>query len=263
MTAFSNQQTNQRLQNALDAASGQNPTGLIIRGPDGTLRRVSWVDVDENLMHRPFNGPFPPGYRQDIAIQQCQEVFRQLLGTTHEPARDRAYTMLLMAEADLHSFDHEAGRELTAQIDQAGLDDDAKRTVILKLYPHVWVGVLLLQRFGIKPRWLAGNPARFLSRLMRRYEYSPALVRNLLEHMGTDPDTYYMIGPDYWIPEPSEEDRARCVQKMQELGFSDESIRAAMATLGVPPGGQHPPKRRNEKTGKSAVSAGIFGPSGT
>ena len=57
----------------------------------------------------------------------------------------------------------------------------------------------------------------------------------------------YMIGADYRIPEPSEEGKAHCVQALQEAGFTDETIENAMATLGVPPGGHHPPKRSSKK----------------
>ena len=85
------------------------------------------------------------------------------------------------------------------------LDEDAKHTVIMKLHPHPSVGQLLLQRCGKRSKWLTGNGARSLSRLMRHYEFSPAFIRNLVERLGNNPDTYYMIGADYRIPEPSEE----------------------------------------------------------
>ena len=65
----------------------------------------------------------------------------------------------------------------------------------------------------MKPKRVDGNRAKFMSRRLRENEYSPALIRKALEHLGVDPDTYYMIGPDYPIPEPSEEERARSVQK--------------------------------------------------
>ena len=58
-SALPNLQTKKRLQNALDAASGPAPTGLIIRNPDGTPARVSWLDANGTLMHRPFDGAFP------------------------------------------------------------------------------------------------------------------------------------------------------------------------------------------------------------
>ena len=93
----------------------------------------------------------------------------------------------------------------------------------------------------MRSRWLTGNGARTLSRRPRHHEFSSAFTRNVVEYLGNDPDTYYIIGADYRIPEPSEEDRTRCVNTMREAGFSEESVSAAMATLGVPPGGHHPP----------------------
>ena len=56
-----------------------------------------------------------------------------------------------------------------------------------------------------------------------------------------------MIGADYRIAEPSEEGKDQCIQALQEAGFSDETSKAALATLGVPPGGHHPPKRSSKK----------------
>ena len=215
--------------------------------PDGTPGRVSWVDGGGNLLHRPFDGPFPPDYPAQDAIRQCQEVFLRLLDATNEPARDHAYAMLHMAEAGLHSFDHEAGRSVNAALEKAGMDEDTKRTVILKLHENPEVGQLLLQRCGIRPRWLAGNPAKSLSCLMRHHEYTPAFIRNLLKYMGNDPDADYMIGPDYRIPEPSKEDMTRGVEQLQEFGFSEDNIRAAMGTLGVPSHGRHPPKPSSKK----------------
>ena len=113
--------------------------------------------------------------------------------------------------------------------------------------PHPHVDQLLLQKFGMRPKRVDGNRAKFMSRRLRENEYSPALIRKALEHLGVDPDTYYMIGPDYRIPEPSEEGKARCIQALQKAGFSDETIESALATLGVPPGGRHPPKRSSKK----------------
>ena len=98
-----------------------------------------------------------------------------------------------------------------------------------------------------RPKRVDGNRAKFMSRRLRENEYSPALIRKALEHLGVDPDTYYMIGPDYRIPEPSEEGKARCIQALQKAGFSDETIESALATLGGPPGGRHPPKRSSKK----------------
>ena len=69
----------------------------------------------------------------------------------------------------------------------------------------------------------------------------------MVEHLGNDPDTYYMIGAEYRIPEPSEEWKANAIQALQEAGFNDETIEDALTTLGVPPGGRHPPKRSSKK----------------
>ena len=79
-SALSNLQTKKRLQAALDAASGPVPMGLIIRNPDGTPARVSWLDVNRTLMHRPFDGAFPPNYPAELAIRQCTEVAQRLVG---------------------------------------------------------------------------------------------------------------------------------------------------------------------------------------
>ena len=62
MSAFTGLQTNNRLQTALDAASGPAPTDIIIRNPDGEPTRVSWLDTNGELMHRPFDGAFPANY---------------------------------------------------------------------------------------------------------------------------------------------------------------------------------------------------------
>ena len=176
-SALSNLQTKNRLQTALDNASGPTPTGLIIRNPDGEPARVSWLDVNRNLMHRPFDGAFPPNYPAELAIRQCTEVAHRLIGQPSKAARDN-------------------------------------------------VAQLLLQRCGISSRWLTGNGARSLFCLMRHHEYTPALIRNLLKYMGSDPDTYYAIGPDYRIPEPSAADRTRCVEQLRELGIELRRNRA-------------------------------------
>ena len=246
-SALPNLQTKKRLETALDDASGPAPTGLIIRNPDGTPARVSWLDANGNLTHRPFDGAFPANYPQELAIRQCTEVAQRLVAQPSTDARDRAYTMLLIAEVGLHSFDHDAGRRLHSQMEEAEMEDDAKRTVILKLHPNADVGKLLLQRCGIRPRWLTGYQARDLSRRLRKEEFPPALTRNVLEHLGHDPDTYYIIGADYRVPEPSEEEKAYCVQGLQQAGFSEETIKNALATLGVPIGGHHLPKRSSKK----------------
>ena len=64
-SALSNLQTKKRLETALDAASGPAPTGLIVRNPDGTPARVSWLDPNGNLMHRPFDGALPANTPQN------------------------------------------------------------------------------------------------------------------------------------------------------------------------------------------------------
>ena len=128
-SALSNLQTKKRLETALDAASGPAPTGLIIRNPDGTPARVSWLDPNGNLMHRPFDGAFPPNYPAELALRQCTEVARRLVGQPSTGARDRAYTMLLMAETGLHSFDYDAGRRLHSYMEEAEMEEDAKRGV--------------------------------------------------------------------------------------------------------------------------------------
>ena len=247
MSAFTGLQTNKRLQAALDAASGPSPTDIIIRNPDGEPTRVSWLDTNGELMHRPFDGAFPADYPAALAVRQCTEVLYRLLGYPNNSARDRAYTMLSMAEAGLHSFDYDSGRWVHSELGKAGLDEDAKRTVILKLHPNEDVGQLLLQRCGMSSKWLTGNGARSLSRLMRHYEFSPAFTRNLVERLGNNPDTYYIIGADYRIPAPSEEAKDQCIQALQEIGFTTQNIESALATLGVPPGGHHPPKRSSKK----------------
>ena len=137
-----------------------------------------------------------------------------------------------------------AHRCRTYAMHAARLDDGAKRTVVLKLHGHPYVQQLLLQRCGINPRWLDGKRARFLSRRMRQYGYSPASTRHAVEILGHDPDTYYMIGVEHRIPEPTPEARAKCVEDLLAAGFSPKAVETAMSVLGVPPGGRHPPKRK-------------------
>ena len=228
-SALSNLQTKNRLQTALDAASGPAPTGLIIRNLDGTPARVSWLAVNGTLMHRPFDGAFPANYPTELAIRQCTEVAQRLMEQRSKVARNRAYTMLLMAEDGLHSFDYQAGRQVYAEMEAGNIDEDAKRTVILKLHSDPNAAQLLLQRCGISSRWLTGNEAKTLSRRLRHYEFSPTFTRNVVEYMGNDPDTYYMIGADYRIPEPSEEWKAHATQSLLKAGFSDETIESALA----------------------------------
>ena len=246
-SAYTGQQTQKKLQTALDNASGPAPNGLIITDTHGEPARVSWLDLNGELMHRSFDGAFPAHYTEEHAIRQCTEVLYRLISYPNNSARDRAYTMLSMAQAGLHSFDYDSGRWVHAELERTGLDEDAKHTVIVKLHPHPSVGKLLLQRCGMSSRWLTGNGARSLSRLMRHYEFSPAFTRNVLELLGRNPDTYYIIGPDYRIPEPSKEAKAQCIQALQQIGFTTQNIQSALATLGVPPGGHHPPKRSSKK----------------
>ena len=246
-SALSNLQTKKRLEAALHDASGPTPNGLIIRNPDGEPAKVSWLDANGTLMHRPFDGAFPADYPAELAIRQCTEVAHRLIGQQSKVARDRAYTMLLMAEDGLHSFDYEVGRQVYAKMEAGDIDDDAKRTVILNLHSDPNVAQLLLQRCGISPRWLTSNETRTLSRRLRHYEYSPAFTRKVIEHLGHDPDTYYIIGADYRIPEPSKEAKDQCIQALQEIGFTNDRIESALSTLGVPPGGHHPPKRSRRK----------------
>ena len=247
MSAFTGLQTNKRLQAALDAASGPAPTDIIIRNPDGEPTRVSWLDTNGELMHRPFDGAFPADYPAALAVRQCTEVLYRLLGYPNNSARGRAYTMLSMAEAGLHSFDYDSGKWVNVELERVGLDEDAKHTVIMKLHPHPSAGQLLLHRCGMSSKWLTGNGARSLSRLMRHYEFSPAFTRNVVELLGNNPDTYYLIGADYRIPEPSKEAKDQCIQALQEIGFTNDRIESALSTLGVPPGGHHPPKRSSKK----------------
>ena len=233
-SALSNLQTKNRLQTALDAASGPTPTGLIIRNLDGTPARVSWLDVNGTLTHRPFDGAFPPNYPAKLALRQCTEVAQRLVGQRSKVARDRAYTMLLMAEAGLHSFDYEVGRQVYAEMEAGDIDEDAKRTVILKLHSDPKVGQLLLQRCGISSRWLTGNEARTLSRRLRHYDFSPAFTRNVVEHLGNNPDTYYMIGADYRIPEPSAEGKGPVHPSVAKRRVQRRDHRKRLGDVGSP-----------------------------
>ena len=71
MSALTERGIKQRLKHALDAASGNPPSGLITPAPDGTPGRVSWLDPDGRLMHRPFDGAFPAHYTAETAMAQC------------------------------------------------------------------------------------------------------------------------------------------------------------------------------------------------
>ena len=135
----------QRLRRVLDSASGNPPSGLITPAPDGTPGRVSWLDPGGRLMHRPFDGAFPAHYTAEAALAQCRQVFIELLDHPDGLARDRAYTKLRLAQSGLHAFDRDAGQELYDAMHNAGMDDDAKRTVALKLHGHSHVQQLLLQ----------------------------------------------------------------------------------------------------------------------
>lgn len=145
MSALTERGIKQRLKRALDTASGNPPSGLITPAPDGKPSRVSWLDPGGRLMHRPFDGAFPAHYKAETAVAQCRQVFIELLDHSEGHARDRAYTMLRLAQSGLHAFDREAGQELYDAMDNAGLDDDAKRAVVLKLHDHPHAQQHLLQ----------------------------------------------------------------------------------------------------------------------
>ena len=82
LSAFTGLQTMKRLETVLDNASGPTLTGLIITDTHGEPARVSWLDVNGELMHRPFDGAFPAHYPAERAIRQCKEVFYHLLNQT-------------------------------------------------------------------------------------------------------------------------------------------------------------------------------------
>ncbi len=244
MSGYIPHQTKRKLAAALDDASRRNPDALIVPGPDGNPVRVSWTTSNGHLAHRAFDGPFPRGYPTRDAIDQCRDVLIRLIATGNEHARDRAYTMLLVAEAGLHAFDHRTGREIRKVLHNAGLDDDAKRTVLLHLHEHPSVGKLILDRCGVRSRWLTGKRARFLSRRLREHGFPPAVIRMVVEHAGHNPDAYYMIGAEYRIPEPSPKDLEKCADMLRRAGANDQRIAAALGTLGVPSGGHWPPRRK-------------------
>ena len=242
--------TKRKLTQALDNAS-QSPDALIIRGPDGSPGRVSWTTADGHLAHRAFDGPFPRGYPISDAIDQCREVLIRLTAIGNAHARNRTFTMLLMAEAGLHTLDHRAGKEIYNVLHGAGLNDDAKRTVLLKLHDNREVGLLLLDRCGVSPRWLVGNRARFLSRRLREHGFSPAVVRTIVEHMGHNPNTYYNIGAEHRIPRPTPDTLEQCANALRQAGADDRRIDDALSTLGVPPSGHWPP-RHHQATAHTA-----------
>ena len=159
-------------------------------------------------------------------------------------ARDRAYTMLMMAEAGLHAFDHDDGRKTYDVFEAAGMDDDTKGTVLLHLHENPNVGQLLLDRCGVSPRWLTGNQAWAMSRRMRQHGFPSAFNRDIVEHVKNNPDTCYIIGPEHRIPRPGPEEMETCAAALRQVGLDDRRIENALATLGVPPGGHNPPKKR-------------------
>lgn len=75
-------------------------------------------------------------------------LFR-LLGTTCRSAVKHAYAMLMLAEASLHTFDAEAGRQVNASLDRLGMDVEAKRGLISSLHHESRVSELLLLRCGL------------------------------------------------------------------------------------------------------------------
>ena len=60
------------------------PAGLIIRNPDGTPFRGFWLDANENLMHRPFNGAFPALSR----LNNRPTVYKKNCITTIRPCQE-------------------------------------------------------------------------------------------------------------------------------------------------------------------------------
>ena len=193
MSAFTGLQTNKQLKAALDAASGPAPTDIIIRNPDGEPTRVSWLDTNGELMHRPFDGAFPAHYPADLAVRQCTEILYRLMIYPNNSARDRAYTMLSMAQAGLHSFDYDSGKWVHAELERTGLDEDAKHTVIMKLNPHPSVGQLLLQRCGMRSKWLTGNGARTLSRI-KTFQFAEPVKHPYSRSTPSRPDHQHRSG---------------------------------------------------------------------
>ena len=253
MSALTDRGIKQRLKRALGTASGNPPTSLIIRKPEGSPGRVSWLTPNGRLMHRAIDGAFPARYPQAAAIEQCQFVFQQLVEDPDRRARRRALTMMTMAEDGLHTFGYEAGWKVNRILTQAGMAEDAKRTIIQNLHEDEDVVKLLLQRCGIRSTWIASNSARTLSRQSRAHGYSPAITRRLVEITGHNPDTYYMIGAEHRIPEPTPYTKAKCVESLLDAGFSEEAVDNAMSVLGVPPGGHHPPKLSRKKIPESGI----------
>ena len=121
----------------------------------------------------------------------------------------------------------ERGRRFTT-CHNAGLDDDAKRTVLLHLHEHPSAGKLPLDRCDVRSRWLTGKRARFLSRRLREHSLPPAVTRMVVERAGHNPNACYMIGAEYRIPEPSPEDLEKCADMLRQAGTDDQRIDAAI-----------------------------------
>ena len=149
-SALPNLQTKKRLETALDAASRRNSKNLVINGPDGSPGRVSCVDEQGRLWHRPFDGAFPRRYPKEKAVRQCRKVLLRLLGTDNDSVRNRAFAMLLLADAGLHTFDAKAGRQLSDSLDKVRMNDEMKRGYIVNLCAKPQVSGLLLQRCGLE-----------------------------------------------------------------------------------------------------------------
>ena len=141
------------LHNALTAASGIHPKKLVITAPDGRTGRVSWVDDQGRLWHRPCDGPFPLGYPRAKAIEQCRQVLWELMYIPGTVSNDRALAMLYMAELGLHTFNTDDGRKLYSFLDNLGLDDEAKKRRIAESYDRPEVGRILQQRCGLVYCW--------------------------------------------------------------------------------------------------------------
>lgn len=155
---------------ALTAASGRNPRKLVTDAPDGSPGRISWVDDQGRLWHRPFDGSFPRGYPKAKAIQQCREVLLELLHTRGNTPKDRALAMLYMAEVGLHTFDTDDGRRLYGFLNNLGLDDEAKKRRIAESYERPEVSLILQQRCGFVYCWYDRKirPGRHVRPALRR-----------------------------------------------------------------------------------------------
>ena len=141
------------LHNTLAAASGRDPSKLVVLVPDGSAGRISWVDDQGHLWHCPFDGPFPRGYPRAKAIEQCRQVLWELMYIPGTTSNDRALAMLYVAELGLHTFDTEDGCRLYGLLDNLGLDDEAKKRCIVESYDRLQVGQILQQRCGLVYCW--------------------------------------------------------------------------------------------------------------